>query len=113
MEGQKETEQKIGKLQLLEQNLQNFILQKQNFQAQLLELNNALEELEKSKDKPYKIVGSIMVASTKEDLKSSLQSKKEIIELRIKNLEKQEKSIKEQTTELQTEIMQQLKKQEK
>lgn len=106
----KETEQKIIQLQLLEQNLQNFLIQKQTFQAQLLEIENSLEELEKTKEKVYKIVGTIMIASQKEDLKKDLKSKKEIIELRIKNLEKQEAKIKEKATELQSSVMQELKK---
>ena len=106
----KETEQKIAQLQLLEQNLQNFLIQKQAFQTKLIELENALKELEKTKNTVYKIVGTIMVASKKEDLKKDLKSQKEIIELRIKNLEKQEEKIKEKAKETQTEVMKEIKK---
>jgi len=106
----KETEQKIGQLQLMEQNLQNFIIQKQTFQTQLFEIDNALKELETSKDKTYKIVGTVMIASKKEDLIKELKEKKSVIELRIKTLEKQEKAIKEKAANMQTEIMSQLKK---
>ena len=42
-------ENKMEKLQILEQNLQNVILQKQNFQTTQLEIENALEETQKSK----------------------------------------------------------------
>jgi len=106
----KETEQKIAQLQLLEQNLQNFLVQKQAFQTKLIEIENALKELEKTKDTPYKIVGTIMVASKKEDLKKDLNSQKEIIELRIKNLEKQEEKIKEKAKETQSEVIKEIKK---
>lgn len=106
----KETEQKIAQLQLLEQNLQNFLIQKQAFQTKLIEIENALKELEKTKNTTYKIVGTIMVASKKEDLKKDLASKKEIIELRIKNLEKQEQKIKEKAKETQAQVMQEIKK---
>lgn len=105
----KETEEKIGQLQLMEQNLQNVLIQKQTFQAQLMEMENALKELEKSKEETYKIVGNIMVASNKKELKEDLGSKKEIIELRIKNLEKQEKKVKEEAAQLQSEVMKKLK----
>ncbi|MDP2909327.1 MAG: prefoldin subunit beta [Nanoarchaeota archaeon] len=106
----KETEQKIGQLQLMEQNLQNFLMQKQTFQTQLFEIDNALQELEKSKDKTYKIVGTVMIASKKEDIISDLKEKKSVIELRIKSLEKQEKAIKDKATQMQGDIMSQLKK---
>ena len=106
----KETEQKIGQLQLMEQNLQNFIMQKQKFQTQLFEIENALKELEETKDKTYKIVGTVMIASKKEDLIKDLNEKKSVLELRIKTLEKQEKSIKGKASEMQNDIMSQLKK---
>lgn len=106
----KEDEQKIAKLQLLEQNLQSFLMQKQNFSGQLMEVENALEELDKSKDdNAYKIIGSIMVSTTKSELKKDLNSKKEIIELRIKNIEKQEKKIKDQISDIQKEVMEKFK----
>lgn len=106
----KETEQKIGQLQLMEQNLQNFLAQKQNFQTQLFEIENALKELEKTKDKVYKIAGTVMIASKKEDLIKELEEKKSVVELRIKTLEKQEKTIKEKANQMQTEVMSSLKK---
>ena len=105
----KETEEKITQLQMLEQNLQSFLMQKQNFQTQLSEIKNALEELEKSKVS-YKIVGNVMVLSEKDELKKDLESKKEIIELRIKTLEKQEEKIKEKATKMQEEVMSEMNK---
>ena len=108
----KETEDKIEQIQLVEQNLQNILGQKQNFQAQLLELENSLEELTKCKDKVYKIVGSIMVLSEKNDVEKYLNSKKEIIELRIKNLDKQENKLKEKVNEFQQEVLKELKNKE-
>lgn len=100
----KETEQKIVQLQLLEQNLQNLLLQKQTLQTQVIEIENALSEIEKTKDSAYKIVGQIMVLTKKDELKKDLFSKKEIIELRIKNIEKQEQKIKEKSKEIQEEV---------
>ena len=108
----KEAEQKIAQLQLIEQNLQNFMLQKQNFHAQLLEVENALTELKTLKEKPYKIVGSIMISTDKGKLEKDLSSKKEIINLRIKNIDKQEQQLKEKANEIQSEVMEELKKNE-
>ena len=104
----KETEQKIAQLQLHEQGLQNILIQKQQFQAQSIEIESALKELETTKE-AYKIVGNLMVASKKEDLKKDLESKKETVNLRIKTLEKQETQIKERAKRLQEEVSKDIK----
>lgn len=107
-----ETEKKIGQLQLFEQSLQTFALQKQQFQAQLIEIESALRELEKVQS-AYKIVGGIMVASGKDELVKEMQQKKEMVELRIKAVEKQEKQIKEKASMLQAEVIKELKPEKK
>ena len=111
MEVSKETEQKIGQLQMFEQSLQNFLGQKQQFQVQLVEVESALSELGNT-DKAYKIVGNIMVETDKNELKSDLQSKKEMLELRIKTMEKQETQVREKTSKLQSEILKKIKKED-
>ncbi len=110
MEVSKDTEEKISQIQTLEQNLQNFFIQRQNFQSKLVEIDNALEELKKSNDETYKIVGNIMIKGSREEFIKELESKKEIISLRIKNLEKQEEKIKEKASKLQNEVMELIKK---
>ena len=51
-----------------------------------------------------------MTLTKKEDLKKDLKEKKEIIELRIKSMEKQETQIKEKASKLQEEILKKIKK---
>ncbi len=109
---EKETEKKISQLQMMEQSMQTFLMQKQQFQAQLVEIESALKELEKSKE-AYKIVGNIMVSSDKDELEKDLKKKKEIVELRIKTLEKQEGQIKEKASAVQEEVMKELKEKKK
>ena len=75
MTDKKDTQSKIQQLQLLQQNLTNLNLQKQQFNTQTVEIDSAILELEKT-DTAYKIVGNIMVASKKEDLKKELLEKK-------------------------------------
>ena len=99
----------ITQLQLLQQNLQNILVQKQQFQKQLAELNSALKEIETS-ETTYKILGNIMVATKKDDLEKDLKEKKELLDLRIKNFDKQEKNLKEKTEELQKKVMAEMKK---
>lgn len=111
MEFSKETEQKIGQLQMFEQSLQNFLGQKQQYQLQLAEIESALNELDSS-EKAYKIVGNIMVEKGKNELKADLQSKKEVIELRINTMERQEAQVREKASKLQSEILKKIKKED-
>ena len=104
----KEVEQKINQLQMMEQSVNSLVAQKQQFQVQIAEIESALGELEKT-DKAFKIVGNVMVSSEKGSLKEELKNKKDVIELRVKNLDKQEQQIKEKTSKMQEEVMQQMK----
>ena len=90
--------------QILEQSLQAVHMQKQQFQAQLIEIESALVELSKSST-AYKIVGNIMVSSKKEDLKKDLEEKKEVFSARLKILEKQEQKYQEEAGKLHKELM--------
>ena len=99
-----ETQEKVNDLSMLEQNVQHLAAQRQSFQAQLLEIESAIEELGSSKD-AYKIIGSIMVKVEASKLKEELESKKKLIEIRIKSAEKQEELIKEKSKKIQEEIM--------
>ena len=103
----KETEQKIGQLQMLERSLQNFLSQKQQFQLQYAEIESAITELETSEE-AYKIVGNLMVKGDKDTLKKDLDEKKEILDLRIKSIEKQEKDTRSKAMDLQKEVMKEL-----
>ncbi|OYT31333.1 prefoldin subunit beta [Candidatus Woesearchaeota archaeon ex4484_78] len=100
----KETEEKLSRLQLLEQSRQTINVQKQNFQMRLLEIESALKELEKS-DEVYKIIGNIMLSSNKEELKKELENEKNMLNLRIDSMNKQEETIREKMKKLQNEIM--------
>tara|TARA_Y100000310_G_C20393081_1_gene673740 strand:+ start:90 stop:422 length:333 start_codon:yes stop_codon:yes gene_type:complete len=103
------TESKIEKLQKLEQNLQNVLAQKQAFQTQTAEVENALKEVKKTNSNPFKLIGGIMVESNKESVEKDLNSKKDVSELRLKSLEKQEAKATEEIKSLQEEVVTELK----
>lgn len=105
----KDMENKIQQLHLLENNLQNISMQKQTFNMQLMENENAINELSKSKKNVYKIIGTIMVSSNKEDLEKELKEQTEVLNLRIKSLDKQENNFKEKAEEIQKEVMKEIK----
>ncbi len=103
-----ETEKKIEQLQLLEQNLQAFLAQKQQFQTQEIEIDSALGEIKDKKD-AYKIVGNIMVNVDAKQLSEELTQKKENLNIRIKSVEKQEEKIRGRVKSIQAEVLKKIK----
>ena len=83
-------ERKIQEIQILEQNLQNLLLQKQAFSMELSETIAAKREIEKAGDEVFKIIGQLMIKSDKVKIKEELSNKERLLELRVKSLEKQE-----------------------
>ena len=103
-------ESNIAQLQLSEQALQNLLLQKQVFQFEFIETNNALEELKKTKqDEVFKIVGSLMIKSNKVELEKELERKRDIVNLRLKAIEKQEQELKERLLKHRDALLRQMK----
>ena len=92
-------EENAQRIALIEQNLHSLTAQKQQYQAQLFELEAALKELQTAPT-AYKIVGGIMMGANKEELTKELQNRKEMFELRIQTLEKQEKQLQEKSKKL-------------
>jgi prefoldin beta subunit len=104
-----ETQEKINQLQNLEQNINSMIAQKQQFQAQNMEIDNALSQIEGT-EKVFRIIGNIMVASSKDNVKKDLDEKKELVELRLKTIDKQEEKLRAKANELQQEVLKEMKK---
>ena len=98
----------MSKLQLFEQQLSNMTVQKQSFQSQMAEIESAMSGL-KGKKTAYKIIGNIMVEQTKDNLEKDLKEKKNLAELRLKSIEKQESEIREKAKSLQKEILKDIK----
>lgn len=109
MDLDKETQEKVKELQFLEQNLNNLLMQKQAFQIELTETENAMSEVSKSKDDVYKLVGNILIKSDKMKIEEDLKRRKEIIALRVKSIESQESSITKQAEELKKEVLRKIK----
>jgi prefoldin beta subunit len=108
-----ELQNKIAQYQQIQQQLQLITTQKVQITAQLDEVNNTLEEVEKlKKGTPvYKFTGSLLVKVTDmETLKKDLQESKETSSIKVKSLERQEKQLKERFVSLQQEINQAMQK---
>jgi prefoldin beta subunit len=96
----KEAQESVQRLQMLEQNLQALNMQKQQFQAQLFEIESALKEITTA-PAAYKI----MIGTDKASLQKELDGKTEILNLRLQTIEKQEKQIREKANKLQEEVL--------
>lgn len=99
-------QQQILRLQQLQQTLNVILVERQRLETELLEVKNALQELEKVSDPVtvYKAVGPVLIQSSRDKLVQELNEKKELAETRLKILEKQEQRTRSQLDTLQKEI---------
>jgi len=99
-------QEQIAKIQQTQQNLQVILAQKQQIEMERIETEKALEELKKAKEDEivYKHAGSILIKSTKNDLISDLEERKELTNTRDTVLSKQEQRIKESLKEQENKI---------
>ena len=102
----KETQMKIQEAQMLEQNFQQLLQQKQMFSMELNETDFALKELETAGEEVFKIVGGqIVIKTDKKKLTEELEHKNELIRKRLTAIDKQEKDFSEKLDDLREEIM--------
>ena len=96
----------LGMLQQLQQQLQNILQQKAQYEMAVREAKRAQEEISDSADDAvmYMSVGTVMMQKKKEVVNTKLTEKIESLELRIKSLEKQEKLMQGKFEQLQSQI---------
>jgi len=107
-----EVQQHLIKLQQLQAQLNNVLTEKNMLEQELREVNRALEVL---KDVPedgevYRVSGHLLVRIKKSDAEKELNERKELLELRLKTLERQENLLRQQISELQSKISQMISK---
>jgi prefoldin beta subunit len=109
METNKKTQEKIQELQIIEQNLRGLIVQKQTFEMDLYETENAINEILSSKEDIYKMIGNIMIKTDKKKTAEDLKKKKDILSLRIKSINYEEKNLNSKVEEIKKELMEKIK----
>ncbi len=102
-------EEQLNQLRIIEQQLSNTSQQRQAYDQQLVELENALNEL-KGKDEAYHIVGSIMIKKDAKEIAKEITVKQETFKVRVDALTKQEETLRSQAEKLQEKIMSKLQK---
>jgi prefoldin beta subunit len=105
-----QVQQRLLRLQQLQQTLQSVLTQKQQLELGLTETEQALNELEKLTKQAviYKSVGSLLVKSKKTKVTKELKEQKELLNMRISVLGKQEERLRTQLKDLQTKLQQDL-----
>ena len=101
-----EVQNKLLRLQQLQEQLRLILAQKQSAEMELREVNKVLDEISKSPDDIvlYKSLGHVLLRSSKEELVKELNERKEVLELRVKTLERQEDYLQKQIEELRRKI---------
>jgi len=105
-----EVQQRLLRLQQLQQTLQSILAQKQQVEIELTEIEQALSELQKTSDDTliYKAIGTLLVKTEKEKVTADLNERKELLNTRATVLGKQEERIRTQLKELQTKLQRDL-----
>ncbi|MCK4424098.1 prefoldin subunit beta [Candidatus Bathyarchaeota archaeon] len=103
-------QERLLRLQQLQQTLQSILVQKQQVELELTEIEQASSELQKLADDAviYKSVGSLLVKSEKNKVTSDLNDRKELLNMRASVLGKQEERLRGQLKDLQTKLQQDL-----
>lgn len=104
-----ELEKTIVEYENMQKQLQVIVLQRHQLQLQLNEVKLASDELKKAKDDVYRSIGAVMIKSTKEDAEKDLIERKELIEIRVSAIEKQEEVLRTKLAELQKKVQEKMK----
>jgi prefoldin beta subunit len=103
-------QQRLLRLQQLQQTLQGVMAQKQQLELQLTEVERAVSELEKLAETAviYKSIGALLVKSEKDNVTTELTERKELLKLRVDVLAKQEGRLQTQVKDLQEKLQRDL-----
>jgi prefoldin beta subunit len=105
-----QVQERLLRLQQLQQMLQSVQLQKQQVESELTEIEQAMSELQKTADDAviYKAIGSLLVKSEKAKVTTDLNERKELLNTRAAVLGKQEERFRTQLKDLQAKLQQDL-----
>jgi prefoldin beta subunit len=102
----KQLQDKIMQFQNLQGQMQMVAMQKQQLFMQAADNENALKALEETKEgtKIYKAAGQLVVETNKADTEKKLKEDKDLVDAKMKMMEKQEKKLSEKLEELRAEL---------
>ncbi|MGA2681214.1 MAG: prefoldin subunit beta [Candidatus Bathyarchaeia archaeon] len=103
-------QERLLRLQQLQQTLQSILAQKQQVEMEKSEVDQTITELQKTADTAviYKAVGSLLVKAEKPKVTEDLVERKELLETRSTVLARQEERMRSQIKESQTKLQEDL-----
>ncbi|MEE1117334.1 prefoldin subunit beta [Methanosphaera sp.] len=106
MDIQQNVQEQLNQFQQVQQQAQSIAMQKQTVSLQINEAKKALDELSKTSEDQdvYKTAGPLLIKTTKDETESELKDNIEMLEIRQKTIEKQEKRISSRLEELQASL---------
>jgi prefoldin beta subunit len=105
-----QVQERLLRLQQLQQTLQSVLTQKQQVEIELTEIEQAASELQKTADDViiYKAIGTLLVKAEKAKITADLNERKELLNTRTTVLGKQEERLRSQLKDLQAKLQQDL-----
>ena len=94
----------VQELRMTEQQHQQLLMQKQQFQFEQNQVTNAINEVKKSEGNVFKVISGALIKIKKPELLKELEEKNKALSLRIESVEKQEKLIDDKMDSLQKEL---------
>ncbi len=101
-----ELENKLARYQVIQSQLNRVVQERVSVEAEIAEINRILSVLEEQSGdvKVYRAIGNVLVRVEREKLVNELKDRKEILELRLQKLKKQEEQLRKQLDEVANEI---------
>jgi len=103
-------QERLLRLQQLQQTLQSILAQKQQVEMEKTEVDQTISELAKTQDDVvvYKAIGSLLVKGEKAKINEELAERKSLLETRSTVMARQEERIRSQVKEAQTKLQEDL-----
>ena len=103
-------QERLLRLQQLQQTLQTILAQKQQVEMEKTEVDQTLAELQKTADEAiiYKAIGSLLVKAEKAKVTEELNERKSLLDTRSTVMARQEERIRSQVKEAQTKLQEDL-----
>ena len=103
-------QERLLRLQQLQQTLQSILAQKQQVEMEKTEVDQTIAELQKTADDVivYKAIGSLLVKAEKAKINEDLVERKSLLDTRSTVMARQEERIRSQVKEAQTKLQEDL-----
>lgn len=103
---EEEINRKLQDFEAMRQTYLSVLYQKEKIEEELMEVENAVKELNNlpNDKKVYKLVGNVLIEKGKDDLIKELEERKEVLNIRLQSIGKQESTLKDRLSKMQIEI---------